>query len=144
MQTRFARKEDYKDNRRWYHVDATGKVLGRMATRIAMALMGKDRPEYTPHVDTGAFVVVTNAEKVAISGNKANTKTYARFSGYPGGYKEVSFQEMMRKHPERVIREAVRRMLPKNALGEDMLRKLKVYAGPKHPHTYHKPKPLEV
>jgi len=144
MQTRFARKEDYKDNRRWYHVDATGKVLGRTATRIAMALMGKDRPEYTPNVDTGAFVVVTNAEKVAVSGNKALTKTYARFSGYPGGYKEVSFEEMMRKHPDRVIREAVRRMLPKNALGEAMLKKLKVYAGPKHPHTYHKPEPLEV
>ncbi len=144
MQTRFARKEDYKDNRRWYHVDATDKVLGRMATRIAMALMGKDRPEYTPNVDTGAYVVVTNAEKVAISGNKALHKTYARFSGYPGGYKEVTFEEMMQKHPDRVIREAVRRMLPKNALAEDMLRKLKVYAGPKHPHTYHKPQPLEV
>ncbi len=144
MQTRFARKEEYKDNRRWYHVDATGKVLGRLATRAAMALMGKDRPEYTPNVDTGAFVVVTNAEKVAVSGKKALTKTYARFSGYPGGYKEVSFDEMMRKHPDRVIREAVRRMLPKNALGEAMLKKLKVYAGPKHPHTYHKPEPLEI
>jgi large subunit ribosomal protein L13 len=144
MQTRFARKEDYKDNRRWYHVDAAGKVLGRLAARVAMALMGKDRPEYTPNVDTGAFVVVTNAEKVAVSGTKARTKTYARFSGYPGGYKEVTFEEMMRKHPDRVIREAVRRMLPKNALGDQMLKKLKVYAGPRHPHTYHKPEPLEV
>jgi large subunit ribosomal protein L13 len=144
MQTRFARKEDYKDSRRWYHVDASGRVLGRLATRIAMALMGKDRPDYTPNVDTGAFVVVTNAEKVAVSGTKRQTKTYARFSGYPGGYRETTFEEMLQKHPDRVIREAVRRMLPKNALGEDMLRKLKVYQGPKHPHTYHKPQPLEV
>jgi large subunit ribosomal protein L13 len=144
MQTRFARKEDYKDNRRWYHVDATGKVLGRLASRVAMALMGKDRPEYTPNVDTGAFVVVTNAEKVAVSGNKAGAKTYAHFSGYPGGYKETAYEEMMQKHPDRIIREAVRRMLPKNALGDNMLKKLKVYAGPKHPHTYHKPEPLEV
>ncbi len=133
MQTRFARKEDYKDNRRWYHVDATDKVLGRMATRIAMALMGKDRPEYTPHVDTGAYVVVTNAEKVAVSGNKALTKTYARFSGYPGGYKEVTFEEMMQKHPDRVIREAVRRMLPKNALGRGHAEEAEGLRGPQAP-----------
>ena len=144
MDTPFARKEDYQTNRRWYHVDASGKVLGRLATRIAVVLMGKDRPEYTPHVDTGAFVVVTNAEKVVLSGRKMQTKTYARYSGYPGGLKEIGIQEMMRRHPDRVIREAVRRMLPKNKLGDAMLRKLKVYAGAKHPHTYHKPEPLEV
>jgi len=144
MNTPIARKEDYQDNRRWCHVDASGQVLGRLATRIAMALMGKDRPEYTPHVDTGAFVVVTNAEKVLLTGRKAQTKTYARYSGYPGGYREIGVQEMLQKHPERVVREAVRRMLPKNKLGAAMLKKLKVYAGPEHPHTYHKPEPLEV
>ena len=144
MRTTFARNEDYKDNRRWYHIDASGKVLGRMSARIAMALMGKDRPEYTPNVDTGAFVMVTNAEKIALTGNKRQQKTYGHWSGYPGGYKETKVETVLQKHPERVVREAVRRMLPKNALGDDMLKKLKVYAGPKHPHTYHKPQPLEV
>lgn len=144
MRTQFARNEDYKDNRDWYHVDASGKVLGRMAARIAMALMGKDHPEYTPNVDTGAFVVVTNAEKIVLTGNKRQTKTYAHYSGYPGGLKETKVGTLLQKHPDRVVREAVRRMLPKNALGDDMLKKLKVYAGPKHPHTYHKPQPLEV
>ena len=144
MRTEFARNEDYKDSREWYHVDASGKVLGRMAARIAMALMGKDHPEYTPNVDTGAFVVVTNAEKIVLTGNKRQTKTYGHWSGYPGGYKETKVETLLQKHPDRVVREAVRRMLPKNALGDDMLKKLKVYAGPKHPHTYHKPQPLEV
>jgi large subunit ribosomal protein L13 len=143
MQTSFARKEDYKDSRRWCHVDASGKVLGRLATRIAMALMGKDRPDYTPNVDTGAFVVVTNAGKIVLTGRKGQTKTYARYTGYPGGYRETGVQEVLKKHPDRVIREAVRRMLPKSKLGDAMLKKLKVYAGTDHPHTYHKPEPLE-
>jgi large subunit ribosomal protein L13 len=144
MRTRSAKKEDYDANRRWYHVDAAGKGLGRMSTRIAMALMGKDRPEYTPNVDTGAFVVVTNAEKVALTGRKKTQKVYRRYSGYPGGLKETTLQETLRTHPERVVKESVRRMLPKTKLGARMLKKLKVYAGPEHPHTYHKPEELDV
>ncbi len=144
MKTFVARNEDYGTKRRWYRVDAAGRVLGRVSTRIAAALMGKDRPEYTPHVDTGAFVVVTNAEKVEVTGKKSAQKVYQRYSGYPGGLKEIKFSEMMRKHPDRVIREAVRRMLPKNKLGKQMLKKLKVYAGPDHPHTYAKPEELEL
>jgi len=144
MDTYSAKKEDFENNRRWYHVDATGKVLGRMSTRIAMALRGKDRPEYTPHVDTGAYVVVTNAEKVRITGRKLQEMTYSRYSGYPGGLKVVTAEEMLEKHPERIIRESVRRMLPKTKLGAKMLKKLKVYAGQRHPHTYHKPEELKV
>ncbi|MCK4374305.1 MAG: 50S ribosomal protein L13 [Candidatus Brocadiae bacterium] len=144
MKTQFARKEDYQTNRRWYHVDARGKVLGRLATRLAVVLMGKDRPEYTPHVDTGAYVVVTNAEKIRLTGKKLTQKVYRRYSGYPGGLKETPVQKMLQKRPERVITEAVRRMLPKNKLGAQMLKKLKVYAGPKHPHTYHKPEELDA
>jgi large subunit ribosomal protein L13 len=142
MRTEIARKEDYQTNRRWYHVDATDKVLGRLSARIAMVLMGKDRPQYTPHVDTGAYVVVTNAEKVRLTGRKMAQKTYSRYSGYPGGLKVIPIREQLDKHPERILRESVRRMLPKSKLGVAMLRKLKVYAGPKHPHTYHKPEPL--
>lgn len=144
MKTRFARNEDYKDNRRWYHVDAAGQTLGRMATRIAAALMGKDRPEWTPHVDTGAYVVVTNAEKIVLTGKKRTEKVYHSYSGYPGGLKETKVDEMLEKHPDRVVSEAVRRMLPKSRLGSQMLKKLKVYAGPEHPHTYAKPEELEV
>ncbi|NLW50052.1 MAG: 50S ribosomal protein L13 [Candidatus Brocadiaceae bacterium] len=144
MKTRFAHKEDYKDNRRWLHVDASDQVLGRLATRVAVALMGKDRPDYTPNVDTGAYVVVTSAERVRLTGRKMDQKVYRHHSGYPGGLKEVSVAEVLRKHPERVIKEAVRRMLPKSKLGDAMLTKLKVYAGPDHPHTYHKPQELPL
>lgn len=144
MDTRFVSKEEAEKNRRWYHVDATGEVLGRLATRIATALMGKDRPTYTPNVDTGAYVVVTNAEKIRLTGRKRRNMTYQRYSGYPGGRKEITVEEMLETHPDRVIEEAVRRMLPKNKLGDKMLKKLKVYAGPEHPHTYHKPEPLDV
>ena len=144
MKTEFARKEDYRDSRRWCYVDASGKTLGRLAARVAVALMGKDRPDWTPHVDTGAYVVVTNAEKVHLSGSKRRQKTYRHYSGYPGGLKERTVAEMLRKRPTFVIREAVRRMLPKNKLGAGMLKKLKVYAGPDHPHSYHKPEELEL
>jgi large subunit ribosomal protein L13 len=144
MKTRFARKEDYKDNRRWYHVDASDQVLGRLATRIAVALMGKDRPDYTPNVDTGAYVVVTNAGQVRLTGRKMEQKVYRHHSGYPGGLKEVTVTEVLAKHPERVIKQAVRRMLPKSKLGDAMARKLKIYAGPEHPHTYHKPEELPL
>ena len=144
MKTTFLRKEDMANNRRWYHVDASGKVLGRLAARIAVALMGKDRPDYTPHVDTGAYVVVTNAEKVRLTGKKWQQKVYRHYSGYPGGLKERKAAELRQKRPQAIIYEAVRRMLPKNRLGRKMLKKLRVYAGPEHPHTYHKPEELEV
>lgn len=130
---------------KWYVVDVTDKVLGRVATRIAMILMGKHRPQYTPHVDTGEFVVVVNASKVRFTGNnKLAQRTYQRFSGYPGGQKETTLGEMMDKKPEKVISEAVRRMLPKNKLGTAMLSKLKVYAGSEHPHQAQKPENLDI
>jgi large subunit ribosomal protein L13 len=144
MRTYLVRKEDCKQLERWYHVDASGKVLGRLSTRIAMALMGKDRPEYTPNVHMGAFVVVTNAEQVALTGRKWTQKTYDHYSGYHGGLKTTTVREMLQKHPDRIIRESVRRMLPKNKLGDRMLKRLKVYAGPTHPHTYQKPQELEL
>jgi large subunit ribosomal protein L13 len=144
METYLAKKEDYEKNRQWYHVDAEGQVLGRLATRVAVVLMGKDKPDFTRHVDTGAYVVVTNAEKVRLTGKKLAQKVYQRYSGYPGGLKEIPVKTMLRKHPDRIIREAVRRMLPKSKLGMAMIRKLKVYAGPAHPHTYHKPKELTL
>ena len=129
---------------KWYLVDATDKVVGRLATKIAMILMGKHRPEYTPHVDTGEFVIVINAEKVHFSGNKWADKEYDRYSGYPGGRKTVSAERMREKHPDRIVSEAVRRMLPKNRLGRKMLKKLKVYAGPDHPHQAQQPEALEL
>jgi large subunit ribosomal protein L13 len=144
MQTQFARKEDYEDARPWYHVDASGQVLGRLATRVATALMGKDRPDYTPHVDTGAFVVVTNAGKVRLTGRKTDQKVYRRYSGYPGGLRERSAGEMLQRHPERVVMESVRRMLPKNKLGARMLKRLKVYTDATHPHGNHEPEELKL
>ena len=130
---------------KWYVVDVTDKVLGRVATRIAMILMGKHRPQYTPHVDTGEFVVVVNASKVRFTGNnKLAQRTYQSFSGYPGGQKETTLGEMMEKKPEKVISEAVRRMLPKNKLGTAMLSKLKVYAGSEHPHQAQTPENLDI
>ncbi len=128
----------------WWHVDATGRVLGRLATRIATVLMGKHKPTYTPHVDTGDFVVVTNAHKVIVTGNKANTMVYPRYSYHPGGYKEIPFSRVLERHPERIVQEAVRRMLPKNALARHMLKKLKVYATDTHPHSAQQPAPLEL
>ncbi len=125
-------------------MDAEGKVLGRLAVRIAVLLMGKDRPDYTPHVDTGAYVVVTNAEKVHLTGKKLKQKMYKRYSGYPGGLKERPAWVMLQKHPEDVVRLAVKRMLPRTKLGRKMLKKLKVYRGPDHPHTYAKPQSIEL
>jgi len=145
MRTHFARKEDFRpETRRWYQLDAEGKVLGRLAARIAVLLMGKDRPDYTPHVDTGAYVVVTNAEKVRLTGKKPTQKLYQRYSGYPGGLKKRPANEMLQKHPEEVIRIAVRRMLPRSRLGRQMLNKLKVYRGSDHPHTYAKPQRIDL
>jgi large subunit ribosomal protein L13 len=130
--------------RNWLVVDATGKTLGRLSTQIADALRGKNKPEYTPHVDTGDFIVVVNAEKVRVTGNKLEDKIYHRHSGYPGGLRTRTLAEMLRRRPEEVIRKAVKGMLPRNRLARQQLRKLKVYAGPEHPHVAQKPVPMET
>jgi large subunit ribosomal protein L13 len=130
--------------RDWYVVDAEGQTLGRLATRIADALRGKRKPEYTPHIDTGDFVVVINAEKIHVTGNKREQKQYWRHSGYPGGIKSRSLAEMLDRRPEEVIRKAVKGMLPRNRLARRQLTKLKVYAGPDHPHAAQKPQQLEI
>jgi len=128
----------------WVLVDASDMVLGRLATRVAEILKGKTKPQYTPHVDVGDFVVVINADKIRLTGNKAADKSYFSHSGYPGGLKEVSFERMMEKHPERVIEKAVKGMLPKNSLGRSMGKKLKVYAGSEHPHEAQNPQLIEL
>ncbi len=130
--------------RKWYVVDAEGKTLGRMAAEIANVLRGKNKPIYTPHMDTGDYVIVVNAEKVKVTGKKLNQKVYYSHSDYVGGMKETTLKEMLEKHPERVIEHAVRGMLPKGTLGRQMYRKLFVYAGPEHKHAAQKPEPLEV
>ena len=129
---------------KWMLVDADGAVLGRMASKIAPILMGKNKPTYTPHVDTGDYVVVVNAEKVRVTGKKAKDKEYDHYTHYPGGRKVVSFADMMAKKPERVIELAVRRMLPKSKLGRKMLKKLKVYRGSEHDHQAQKPEKIEL
>jgi large subunit ribosomal protein L13 len=129
--------------REWLLVDAAGKTLGRLATQIADALRGKRKPEYTPHIDTGDFVVVINASKIAVSGNKLSDKLYHRHSGYPGGLRSRTLAEMLERRPEEVIRLAVRGMLPRNRLARQQLRKLKIYAGPDHPHEAQKPRPID-
>lgn len=128
----------------WHLVDADGKVLGRLATELATILMGKHKPTYTPHVLTGDFVVVINAEKIRVTGNKMEQMEYDRYSYHPSGRKVVPIKEMLATHPERVIWWAVRRMLPKNALARDMLSRLKIYAGTEHPHQAQQPKPLDL
>ncbi|MFV2006488.1 MAG: 50S ribosomal protein L13 [Longimicrobiales bacterium] len=130
--------------RAWWIVDAEGHRLGRLATRLAHVLRGKHKPSFTPHLDVGDHIVVINAEKVVLSGKKADQKTYFRHSGYMGGEKHIPFKRMLERHPERVIELAVRGMLPKNTLGRHMRRKLKVYAGSEHPHQGQKPEPLEL
>ena len=130
--------------RNWLLVDAKGQTLGRLATQIADALRGKTKPEYTPHCDTGDFVVVVNAEKIAVTGNKRADKKYYRHSGYPGGIKERTLNDMLERRPEEVIRKAVKGMLPRNRLARKQLTKLKVYAGPDHPHTAQQPTPMEL
>ena len=128
----------------WYVVDAQGKVLGRLASQIAMRLRGKHKPEYTPHIDTGDFIVVVNAAKLRVTGRKDERKVYYRHSGYPGGLKETNFKKLQAKKPTRVLQLAVKGMLPKGPLGYAMLRKLKVYAGATHPHSAQQPKALEI
>jgi large subunit ribosomal protein L13 len=142
MKTFMQRKEDVQ--RDWYVVDATGKTLGRLASEIAKILMGKHKPTYTPHVDGGDFVVVVNAEKVFVTGKKLDKKVYYWHTGYPGGLKQATLRELLQKKPEEVIRLAVRGMLPKNKLRDRRMKRLKVYAGPEHPHKAQNPKPLEL
>ncbi len=142
MKTFSAKPETVK--RDWYVVDADGKTLGRMATEIARRLRGKHKPEYTPHVDTGDYIIVINAEKVKVTGNKSTDKMYYRHTGFPGGIKEISFEKLIDKKPEMIIEKAVKGMLPKNPLGRAMYRKLKVYAGPEHQHTAQQPQVLDV
>jgi large subunit ribosomal protein L13 len=129
--------------RNWLLIDARGQTLGRLATQIADMLRGKRKPEYTPHIDTGDFVVVVNAREIAVTGNKRETKLYHRHSGYPGGLRTRTLDEMLERRPEEVIRKAVKGMLPRNRLARQQLRKLKVYAGPDHPHEAQQPKAIE-
>src|SRR4051795_8969262 len=142
MKTYVAKPTDRERN--WLIVDAEGQTLGRLATQLADALRGKRKPTYTPHIDTGDFVVVVNAEKITVAGDKRSDKMYYRHSGYPGGLKSRTLSEMLERRPEEVIRLAVKGMLPRNRIARAQLRKLKVYAGPDHPHVAQKPEPLEI
>ena len=139
--TPLAKKEEVR--RDWWLVDADGQVLGRLAARIAMILMGKHKPTYTPHVDTGDAVVVVNAEKVRLSGDKRARKTYRHYSGYPSGLKELTMEEMLKKNAANVVKLSVRRMMPKNKLGRNMFKKLWAYVGPEHPHAAQQPRPWD-
>jgi len=136
--------KDKDITRQWHVIDASDVVLGRLASQTAVLLRGKHKPIFAPHVDTGDFVIIINADKVALSGNKLEQKQAYRHSGYPGGLHSVSYAELMEKHPERAVEKAVRGMLPKNSLGRKTLRKLKVYAGPDHPHQAQQPVPFEI
>jgi len=138
----FGKEGDLEHN--WYYVDAEGKTLGRLATRIAQVLQGKHKPIYTPHVDTGDYVVVINAKKIKLTGNKLNDKIYYHHTGYPGGLKATNAKNLMEKNPVALISNAVKGMMPKNKLGRQSIRKLKVYGGPKHPHQNHQPEPLKI
>ncbi|APC97735.1 50S ribosomal protein L13 [Francisella frigiditurris] len=142
MKTFTAKPSDIK--REWLLIDASDKTLGRLATEIAMILRGKNKPEYTPHMDTGDYVIVVNAEKVAVTGNKRKDKVYNRHTGFIGGLKTVSFEKLIATHPERAIETAVKGMLPRSPLGRAMFKKLKVYAGNEHPHTAQQPKALNI
>ncbi len=130
--------------RQWFVIDAEGKTLGNVATEAAHRLRGKHKPTYTPHVDTGDYIVIVNAEKIEVTGNKAKNKMYHRHTGYIGNLKSINFEKLQQSHPERIIELAVKGMLPKNILGREMYRKLKVFAGKDHPHTAQQPTPLEI
>jgi large subunit ribosomal protein L13 len=136
--------KDSDITRQWHVIDATDVVLGRLASHVAILLRGKHKPIFAPHVDTGDFVIVVNADKVSLSGAKLQQKQAYRHSGYPGGLRSVSYADLMAKHPERAVEKAVRGMLPKNSLGRKTLSKLKVYAGPTHPHQAQQPQPYEI
>lgn len=142
MKTLSAKPESVR--RDWYVVDAAGKTLGRLSSEIASRLRGKHKPEYTPHVDTGDYIVIVNAEKVAVTGKKASDKMYHRHTGYIGGLKSISFDKLIAKAPEQIIETAVKGMLPKGPLGREMFKKLKVYAGDVHPHAAQQPQALEI
>lgn len=142
MKTISAKKENV--TRSWYVVDATDKTLGRLSTEIANRLRGKHKPEFTPHVDTGDYIVVVNAEKIVVTGNKTTDKLYHHHTGYPGGIKSISFDKLIDKAPERIIEKAVKGMMPKNKLSRSMMSKLKVYAGNEHPHSAQQPTPLDI
>ena len=140
--TRFVKTDDA--DRKWYVVDATDQVLGRLAAKVASVIRGKNKPSFTPNMDTGDFVVVVNADKVKMTGKRELQKTYFRHTGYPGGVKELTYQQMKEKHPERIVEFAVRGMLPKTKLGNKLSKKLKVYAGADHPHSAQKPETLSL
>jgi len=142
MKTFSAKNETARHD--WYVIDATDKTLGRMATEIARRLRGKHKPEFTPHVDTGDYIVVVNAEKVKVTGNKTSDKMYYHHTGYPGGIKSISFEKLRDKAPERIIQRAVKGMMPRNRLGRAMLLKLKIYAGAEHPHSAQQPVELNL
>lgn len=142
MKTYYAKPQEVE--REWVLIDAEDQVLGRVATKAATILKGKHKPQYTPHVDTGDFVVIVNADKIRVTGAKTADKVYSRHTGYPGGLKQETFEEAMAKHPERVIEHAVKGMLPKNTLGRAMGKKLKVYVGPDHPHTAQQPRKIDM
>jgi len=142
MKTVSTRPQDVE--RSWFVVDAENKTLGRLATEIAHRLRGKHKPEYTPHVDTGDYIVVVNAEKVRVTGNKVSDKIYWHHTGFPGGIKGINFGDLRDSHPHRIIESAVKGMLPHNPLGRQMLKKLKIYAGAEHPHSAQQPQPLEL
>jgi len=146
MSTFMARQSDLGDTipQRWYLIDAADQVVGRLAVKIANILRGKHRPEYTPHVDTGEYVIVINAERVKFTGKKAQTKTYQAYSHYPGGLKITSVRELLERHPERILETAVRRMVPRNRLGRQQMTKLKIYAGPSHPHQAQQPQEYKL
>ena len=130
--------------RKWYVVDAEGKTLGRMASAVAAILRGKNKPTYTPHVDGGDYVIVINADKVAVTGKKRQEKIYKRHTGYPGGLRELTFEQLMEKHPEEVVKHEIKGMMPTGKLGRQMYKKLKVYAGPEHNHAAQKPEVLDI
>ncbi len=142
MKTFSAKPETVQHN--WYVVDASGKVLGRLASEIALRLRGKHKPEFTPHVDTGDYIVVLNVDKLRVTGRKAQNKIYHRHTGYPGGIYSTNFTKLQARHPDRVLRLAVKGMLPKGPLGYAMIKKMKMYTGADHPHTAQQPKPLEI
>lgn len=141
MSTFFAKHNEVE--RKWYVVDATDLVLGDVATRVAAILRGKHKAIYTPHVDTGDYVIIVNAEKIRVTGNKANQKVYKHYTGYADGLKEIPYAEVLEKYPERILERAIKGMLPKNSLGRQMFKKLNVYAGPDHPHAGQNPEVLE-
>ena len=142
MKSYMARPQEVE--RKWYVVDAEGQTLGRLATQITRVLRGKNKAQYTPHIDTGDFVVVINADRVEVTGRKAEQKIYYRHTGYPGGLKEVSYERMMDRKPTEIVRKAVWGMMPKSRLARAQFKKLKIYAGPEHPHAAQEPQPLEV